>query len=82
MKDHLSARAPLTAIGEHRSNHGHQITTDDVKIVGKEEHLWKRKILESIEIKSRTPTLNRDTGYDLPPIYSQLLSSGRRQAAI
>ena len=77
MKDHLSTRAPLTAVGEHCQEHRHKIKTTDVEIITREEHLWSRKIREAIEIRTQTPTLNRDTGYDLPAIYQQLLSHDR-----
>ena len=76
MKDHLSNRAPLTAVGEHRSKHQHNIQDSDVKILAREHHLWSRKIRESIEIRTEQPALNRDTGYELPAIYSRLLPPG------
>ena len=36
----------------------------------------KRRIREAIEIHCQTPTLNRDNGYELPPIYGNVLSRG------
>jgi hypothetical protein len=64
----------ITAVGEHTMNTKHTITVDNVKIIAREEHLWKRKIREAVEIKTHAPTLNRDTGYDLPAIFDKLLS--------
>lgn len=77
MKDHLSNRAPLTAVGEHRAQHQHGIQASDVAIIAREQQLWPRKIRESIEIRASSPTLNRDTGYELPAIYNRLLSHDR-----
>ena len=48
-----------------------------VRMLAREEHLWKRKIREAIEIRTQHPTLNRDTGYDLPAIFDNLLSHDR-----
>ena len=61
-------------VGEHIHQHDHSITMDNVQIIGREEQLWKRKIREAIEIKTRKPTLNRDTGYELAAIYNDLLT--------
>ena len=33
----------------------------------------KRKVREAIEIKTLQPTINRDQGFDLPAIYSEIL---------
>ena len=37
---------------------------------------FKRRIREAIEIHCQTPTMNRDNGYELPPIYGDVLSRG------
>ena len=82
LKEHLSQRHPLSAIGEHIQEKGHSITEEQVTILAREDNLWRRKIRESIEIRTRLPTLNRDQGYDLPRIYDQLLSHDRRSAVV
>ena len=41
----------------------------------------RRKIRESIEIRTRHPAINRDQGYELPPIYDELLSCDRRSGS-
>ena len=53
---------------------GHTISDKDFKVVAREEEEFRRKVREAIEIRTRRPELNRDTGYDLPPVYSTLLS--------
>ena len=50
---------------------------DHVQIINREEHFWNRKIREAIKIKSQKPSLNRDTGYELAPIYDDLLTPER-----
>ena len=46
-------------------------------IIACQEQMWKRKIQEAVEIKTKAPTLNRDAGYDLPTIFDKLLSHDR-----
>ena len=65
----------MSAVAEHCLEQGHDIKKENVKIIVREDHLWRRKIKESIEIRRRQPTMNRDQGYDLPRIYDQLLLS-------
>ena len=45
-----------------------------VKVIAREDNMWRHKIRKSIEIKTRHPAINRDQGYELPPIYDELLS--------
>ena len=73
LKEHLKPKAILSAVAEHCLDQGHNIKKENVKIIAREDHLWRRKIKESIEIRTRQPTLNCDQGYDLPRIYDQLL---------
>jgi hypothetical protein len=58
---------------------GHKISGKDFKVVAREDDEFRRKVREAIEIRTRRPELNRDTGYDLPPVYSNLLSHDRRR---
>ena len=58
--------------------HEHPISKDNVKVIAREDHTFRRKIRESIEIRTRRPAINRDQGYELPPIYDELLSCDRR----
>ena len=72
--DHCKTTGVTTAVGDHLKDHKHKIKLDDVQVLAREDNYWKRKIREAIEIKTECPTLNRDTGYDLPAIYDDLLS--------
>ena len=73
MKDHLNLRSPLTAVGEHCAHEHHKITKDSVKQLAREDVWLKRKVREAIKIGQ--PAMNRDPGYELPPIYDELLLS-------
>jgi len=53
---------------------GHKISARDFKVVACEEEDFRRKVREVIEIRTRPPELNCDTGYNMPPVYSPLLS--------
>jgi hypothetical protein len=74
LKEHKRSRGTLTAVGEHIKDTGHTLDDEGTRVVAREAQYWPRKIHEAIEIKLRTPNLNRDTGYHLPPIYDSLLS--------
>ena len=63
-----------SAIREHQTNTGHVIDWENAKIIGREDHWLKRKIKEAIAIRKDKPSLNRDQGWDLPPIFNSLLS--------
>ena len=69
MKDHLKQKFPRTAVGDHE----HPIKMDDVKVIAREDNMWRHKIRESIEIRTRHPAINCNQGYE-PPIYDELLS--------
>ena len=75
MKDHLNLRNPLTAVGEHCAHEHHTITKDSVRVLAREDGWLKRKVREAIKIKIGQPAMNRDQGYELPPIYDELLLS-------
>ena len=70
MKDHLKQKSPGTAVGDHER----PIKMDNVTVIAPEDNMWRRKICESIEIRTHRPAINRDQEYELPPIYDELLS--------
>ena len=51
------------------------ITKDSVGLLAREDVWLKRKVREAIKIKIGQPAMNRDQGYELPPIYDELLLS-------
>ena len=73
MKDHTSHNTQPIAVGDHCREHGHVINKNNVEVLAREEGWFKRKIREAIEIKTLQPTTNRDQGFDLPAIYSEIL---------
>ena len=60
-------------MGDHCREHGHVISKNNVEVLAREEGWFKRKVREAIKIKTPQPTINRDQGFDLPAIYSEIL---------
>ena len=73
LKEHQKVDHP-TAVGEHTISTGHTISLGNSKILCREPDWIKRKVKESIYIRQQHPNMNRDQGYQLPPVYNQLLS--------
>lgn len=68
LKEHNKTKGNLTAVGEHLKTTGHKLTTDNNKVIARQENYWPRKIHESIDIRMHKPVLNRVLGYNLPPV--------------
>ena len=73
IKEHTDGKHQSSAITEHQSVTGHRCDTDNVKILTQEERFFPRKIREALKIHQRRPALNRDKGYEIPPVILQLL---------
>jgi len=71
-KEHRNLDHP-TGVGEHCLATGHSVSIQNVKVLAREKQWHRRKVKEAIYIKQRAPTMNRDQGYQLPPIYNQLI---------
>lgn len=75
LKEHTRRTPPLTAVGEHCTNTGHNIPVQNVKVLDTEQLWLRRKVKEAILIKERHPVLNRDKGLELPAIYDHIVVS-------
>ena len=52
---------------------GHSVSKNNIRVLSREQKWHRRKVKEAIYIKQQGPTMNRDQGYQLPPIYTQIL---------
>jgi hypothetical protein len=57
----------------HLASTDHGLDLDRTSLLTTESHPIKRKIKEAIEIKLRKPSLNRDSGVELPAVYDRLI---------
>ena len=73
LKEHTDGKHQSSAITEHQQVTGHLCDTDNVKVLTQEERFFPRKIREALKIHQRRPALNRDKGYEVPPVILQLL---------
>ena len=71
-KEHTNLTIP-TGVGDHCNATGHSVSLDNTKVLTREPQWTKRKVKEAIYIKKNAPSMNRERGYHLPPIYHQLL---------
>ena len=61
-------------VTDHCNTMNHLINWDQTKIVNREDNLFRRRVKESIAIRKRVTTMNRDQGaHDLPHVYDRLL---------
>ena len=66
-------KAP-SPIYDHSNNTGHQVTTDNFSIVGREDQNLSRATKEALYIRVNNPSLNRNIGkYHLPHIWDEVL---------
>ena len=64
-KEHLNLDKP-TGVGEHCLATGHSLSTNNIKVLCREQEWHRRKVKEAIYIKQQGPTMNRNQGYQLP----------------
>ncbi|KAH3851824.1 hypothetical protein DPMN_094311 [Dreissena polymorpha] len=60
---------------DQKINKGHKLDPNNTKILAPEDWHIKRRVKEAINIKQRRPSLNRDEGLELSPVYNSLLVS-------
>jgi predicted GIY-YIG superfamily endonuclease len=78
LKEHTSRKGTVSAIKDYLTETGHSCTMNEVSILDREENWYRRKVKEALMILRHEPSLNRDRGLELPPVYSTLLSHDLR----
>ena len=58
----------------------HNLRTDHIEVVNTEPRRDRRKVTEAIYIRLTSVDINRELGYDLPPIYMPLLRGAHKAA--
>ena len=77
LKEHDNIkRASTTAVGDHLRDTGHTLDFSSSLNIASKNDAFKRRIREAIEIHCQTPTVNRDSGYELPALYGDVSSRG------
>ena len=79
ISEHRRTTGSITTVGEHIRDTGHNMRWNDIKILGSETTWFSRRIKESIEIKTRNPEINDNSGYKLSPLYDTLQMDSTRQ---
>jgi hypothetical protein len=57
----------------HHATAGHNFAFQDVKIMAEEKSLWRRLIVEGIEIRKSTKLANLKKGYEISSIWDPFL---------
>lgn len=59
---------------EHSSKTKHHLCLEDIEIIAKEDHFFKRKFREAIEIINHPNNINRDGGVEVNNSWRPLIS--------
>ena len=62
-----------SALSTYNLRTGHTFDWNNIKVVDMEPRRDQRKVTEAIHIRIRSVDINRELGYDMPPIYMPLL---------
>ena len=73
LKEHHKDSSP---VGHHMGYNNHELDSQNIRIVDRDSRWFQRGVREAIEIRSRSPTLNRDRGrHNLPSVYNTIVRS-------
>lgn len=72
--DIRNERTHSSALAEHVGKTNHHICLEDAKVIAKEDHHFKRKVREAIEIIKHPRNLNRDGGLEISKNWNPLLT--------
>ena len=64
LKEHLK---DSSLVGHHMGYNKHKVDSQNIRIVDRDSRWFQRGVREAIQIRSRSPTLNRDRGWQTQP---------------
>ena len=67
-------RTRTSALAEHVGKTNHHICLEDAKVIANEDHHFKRKVREAIEIIKHPKNLSRDGGMEISKNWIPLLT--------
>ena len=80
LKEHQKDSSP---VGHHMGYSKHKVDSQNIRIVDRDSRWFQRGVREAIQIRSRSPTLNRDRGrHNLPSVYNTIVRDTRMTAAV
>jgi hypothetical protein len=62
-------------ISKHIKGSNHTLDLQSTSVLDTELNPFKRKIKEALHIKARRPSLNKDSGVELPSVYDLILNT-------
>ena len=72
-------------VGHHMGYNKHKVDSQNIRIINRDSRWFQRGVREAIQIRCRSPTLNRDRGrHNLPSVYNTIVRSrdARMTAAV
>ena len=73
LKEHLKDSSP---VGHHMGYNKHKVDSQNIRIVDRDSRWFQRGVREAIQIRSRSPTINRGRGrHNLPSVYNTIVWS-------
>jgi hypothetical protein len=62
-----------SAVYEHKEGNNHTLDLESTSVLDTELNPFKRKIKKALHIKARRPSLNKDSGVELPSVYDLIM---------
>jgi hypothetical protein len=70
-------RTHTSALAEHSLKTKHQVCLEETKILAKENHYYKRRLREALEIIKHPNNINRDGGLEVSSFWQPLINQLR-----
>ena len=76
-EDIRKERTRTSALAEHSHKTKHHVFLEDTKILAKEDHYYKRCLIEALEIIKHPNNMNRDGGLEISNFWHPLINQLR-----
>ena len=76
--DIIHNRTKKSALAEHSHNTSHHICMEKASLIAKEDHYYKRRVREALEIEKMDKTLSKDDGLKLSELWKPTINQIKR----